>query len=218
MKPFRRKDVFGFHNKVLSKGRWANADLLVYRHQEADWVVKDFTMCPPMIRRTWGRIMVRREFNALNILRGIPGIPKDPFVLDEYALCYRYIAGSTLGDTPPESIREDFFYHLEDLVNRMHAMNIVHLDIRNRRNIIVDETGEPALLDFQNYLNLERIPRFLHKLLKEIDLSGVYKNWGKHKPESLDDSRREKLAALNKKRLFWFFKGYPSWLKGNRRS
>ncbi|MCU0598467.1 MAG: hypothetical protein MUE70_04310 [Desulfobacterales bacterium] len=216
--PFNRKDIEGFQYQTLSKGRWANADLYLFRHDGVDWVVKDFMPCSPIVRVTWGWIMVRREFAALTKLQGIPGVPQEPFMLDGFALCYRFIEGKTLGDTGSEEIKEDFFLRLEDLVNRMHGLNLAHLDIRNRRNIIVDANGEPALLDFQNCVNLENTPWFLRNLFKEIDLSGVYKNWEKYKPESLDSVRKEKLDALNRKRAFWMFKGYPSWMKGDRRS
>jgi RIO-like serine/threonine protein kinase len=216
--PFNRNEISGVQYQVLSKGRWANADIYLYRHEDIDWAVKDFMPCFPIVRATWGRIMVRREFTALSKLQSIPGVPQEPFLLDSVALCYRYIEGKTLRDTAPEAINENFFLQLEDLVNRMHALNMAHLDIRNRRNIIVDVVGEPALLDFQNCVNLENTPWFLRNLFKDIDLSGVYKNWEKYKPESLDSARKAKLDALNRKRSFWMFKGYPSWIKGNRRS
>jgi RIO-like serine/threonine protein kinase len=216
--PFDRKNIFGTQYQVLSKGRWANADLYLCRHDGVDWVVKDFLQCSPLVRATWGRIMIRREYAALEKMKGMSGVPHEPFLLDHFALCYRYIEGKTLRDTPPEEIKEDYFFRLEDLVNRMHALNVVHLDIRNRKNIIVDAAGEPALLDFQNCISLRHVPRFLHNLLKDIDLSGAYKYWEKYKPESLDGIRKEKLDAMNRKRQFWPFKGYLFWMKGDRRS
>jgi RIO-like serine/threonine protein kinase len=216
--PFDRKDIYGTPYQVLSKGRWANADLYLYRHEGVDWVIKDFMPCSFMVRATWGRIIVRREFAALGKMQSMPDVPQDPFLLDSFALGYRFIKGKTLRDISPEVIEEDFFIRLEDLVNRMHNLNIAHLDIRNRRNIIVDAAGKPALLDFQNCVRLERVPRFLRNLLKNIDLSGVYKHWERYNPESLDGTRKEKLDALNRKRSFCPFKGYPFWMKGDRRS
>jgi RIO-like serine/threonine protein kinase len=215
---FNRKDFSVSHCKILSKGRWANADIYLYRHEGINWVIKDFMPCSPIVRGTWGRIMVRREFIALSKLQDIPGIPQQPFMIDKFALSYRFIEGKTLGDTLPDEVHEDFFMKLEDLVDRMHELKMAHLDIRNRRNIIVDYSGKPALLDFQNSVNLERKPRVLCNLLKDIDLSGVYKNWEKYKPETLDSIRKAKLDSLNRKRSFWMFKGYPSWMKGDRRS
>ncbi len=216
--PFHRTDIPRIQYRVLSKGRWANADLYLCRHEGIDWVVKDFKPCSPIVRYTWGWLMVRREFEALTKLQGITGVPRAPFMLDRFALCYRYIEGKTLGDTQAKDLGDDFFPKLEALVQQIHAMHMAHLDIRNRRNILVDTSGAPALLDFQNAVNLEKAPWFLRNLFKEIDLSGVYKNWNKYKPESLDPVRRERLEALNKKRAFWIFKGYPSWMKGDRRT
>ena len=77
----------------------------------------------------------------------------------------------------------------------MHARNLVHLDIRNRRNILVTDDGKPSLLDFQSCLNLERIPNFFHNILIDIDFSGVYKNWYKVKPRLLDDKRKTRLIS-----------------------
>ncbi len=217
-RPFCRKEFLSGSYKILSRGRWANADLYLYRQGGVDWVIKDFAPCPFWVRRTWGRIMVRREYRALSRLNRIPGIPEEPFILDENAVCYRHIPGKTLRKTPAESISEVYFYGLEQLVGMMHDRRMVHLDIRNRRNILVTDEGKPALLDFQSSLNLERVPRFLHGLLKEIDLSGVYKSWQSKQPESLDSARMARLSAMEKKRCLWFFKGYPLGTRRDRRS
>lgn len=217
-KPFTRKDLSAGEFEIIVKGRWGNADLYLLHHSAQMWVVKDFFPCPPLIRKTWGRFMVKREFQALQKLKGIKGIPAEAFLLDAYAVCYRFQPGTTLKETPSEQISDDFFYGFENLVFMMHQRNMVHLDIRNQRNILVTDEGQPALLDFQSSLNLENTPRSLHKLLKDIDISGVYKNWFKKKPEFLDRRRRAHLEALNKKRFLWFLKGYPLGTKTDRRA
>jgi RIO-like serine/threonine protein kinase len=102
-----------------------------------------------------------------------------------------------------------FFRRLETLVHAMHRRHIVHLDIRNRRNVLVSEKGGPGLLDFQSSLNLDHVPRRLHRFLKEIDISGVYKLWELNDPASMDAERKARLAAVNRKRGLWVFKGYP---------
>lgn len=216
-KPFTRKDLNAGSINILSRGRWGNADLLRFRRGGDIWVVKDFSPCTPMIRKTWGRFMVRRECNALQKLSGLRGIPDQPFLLDKYAVCYRYVPGRTLRCTAPEQINDTFFLRLEELVKKMHKLNVVHLDIRHQSNILVSEEGNPVLLDFQSVLHLERIPGFLHRFLKNIDLSGVYKNWINIKPEQFDDTRRSLLNALNRKRFLWFFKGYPLGTRKKRR-
>ena len=218
VKPFTRADFATGDVKIICKGRWGNADLYLFERAQRLWVVKDFSPCPPFIRKTWGRFMVKREFMALQKLKGIPGISAESFLLDVYAVCYRFTPGTTLKETASEMIGDDFFFQFEDLVRMMHQRNMVHLDIRNRKNILVTDEGQPALLDFQSSLNLENTPRFLHKIMKDIDISGVYKNWSKKKPASLDSSRRAHLESLNKKRFLWFLKGYPLGTKKDRRS
>jgi len=217
-KPFTREEFTKGKSTVFSTGRWSNADLSQFQKEQTTWVVKDFSPCSPMIRRTWGRFMVKRELRALLILKGIEGIPAEPFLLDVNALCYRFQPGTTLMDTPSEKINDNFFFEFEAAVQKMHQRGMVHLDIRNQRNVLVTDQGKPVILDFQSSLRLEKTPRFLHEIMKETDFSGVYKNWYKKKPETIDDDRRARLEALNRKRSFWFIRGYPLGTRTDRRS
>ncbi|BCS95998.1 hypothetical protein DSLASN_16300 [Desulfoluna limicola] len=218
VKSFTRKDLESGESTVISTGRWGNADLYQFGRGKKVWVVKDFSSCAPAIKKTWGRFLVQRECMALTTLKGMPGVPADPFLLDEDAVCYKFQPGTTLKETPSEFISDDFFFQLEELVNRMHRRDMVHLDLRNRRNILVTDKGHPALLDFQSSLNLKNTPVALHKIVKDIDLSGVYKHWRKKKPVSLDSARLAHLESLNRIRFLWFLKGYPLGTKTGRRA
>lgn len=204
-------------HESLATGRWGNADLIRCRHNGKIWVIKDFSPCPPLVKKTWGRWMASREYRALRCLQGIAGIPEEPFQMDQYAVGYRFIPGKTLRESDSAAIPTDFFHEFEALVFRMHARQMVHLDIRNRRNILVTDAGKPALLDFQSSLDLHHIPPMLHQLLKDIDLSGVYKNWLKIRPDLLDQTRRHHLERINRRRKLWFFKGYMVGPRGQRR-
>lgn len=216
-KTFTRQDLACSQYEVLSRGRLANADLFRIKKDGVYWVVKDFSQCLLPVRKILGPLMVRRECRSLVRLQGIKGIPESPFMLDRYALCYRFIPGRTLRFVEAWSLTSDFFHALEHLVLRMHEHNIVHLDVRNRRNILVTDAGRPALIDFQSSLHLIHVPKPLHRLLKDIDLSGVYKNWHMLRPDLLDEERRNHLSAMNRKRNYWIFKGYPLGLKRFRR-
>ena len=193
----------------LSGGRRANADVFYFNSGEGEWVLKDFSHCAPLIRKTWGRWAVQREYETLLRLQGVEGVPADPFRLDAYAVGYRFVRGCNLRDVAHDVIPDDFFYLLEKTIMQMHDRNIVHLDMRNRRNILMQSDGKPVLLDFQTSLNLRRVPRHLRALLKDIDLSGVYKLWKRRRPDLFDGHRMKHLDAVNRKRAVWFFKGYP---------
>ncbi len=216
--PFTRDELRKNGAEKISGGRWANADLLLYTHTDGVWVLKDFTACSPLIRKTWGAWMAARELRALVHLQGIPGIPADPFALDAYAFCYRFVPGTNLKyirrTNPPGA---DFFLELEKSVRLMHERGIVHLDIRYMRNIVVSDTGCPLLLDFQTSLFLSRIPRFMHQFLKNIDISGVYKCWKRVSGKTIDPERLAFLKKMEKKRSLWVFKGYPLGTRASRR-
>lgn len=217
-KPFTRKELTRGNLQVITRGRWGNADLYKFSWENEDWVVKDFSPCSPVVREVWGRFLIQREFLALSRLQGIAGIPAAPFLLDRYALCYHFIPGGTLKETRAEQIPDDFFFHLEALVLKMHQRQMVHLDLRNRRNILITNDKTPGLLDFQSSLNLANTPRAFHGLLKDIDISGVYKMWSKRKPASFDAPRRARLESINRKRSLWFLKGYMLGTRSDRRS
>jgi len=210
-KPFTREAINARTVEMLHKGHWANADALRYHDRGKDWVVKDFSTRRWIVRNTVGRLLITRELLLLRKLRGIEGVTEDVFRLDHFAFCYLFMPGKNLRETRQhaDTIDDNFFFKLERLVREIHARNIVHLDIRNAKNILMREGGSPALLDFQSGLCLNRAPRFLHTLLKKIDMSGVYKHWILISPGSLDERRRGVLNEVNKIRRFWFLRGYP---------
>jgi hypothetical protein len=196
-------------SQVLSAGRWGNADLFCCRLAGRTWVVKDFSACPPLVAKTWGRWMARREYRALNRLQGIDGIPQHPVVVDAEALAYLYFPGKTLRHVRAGELPDDFFVRLEQLVSQMHQRSMVHLDMRNQRNILLCADGRPALLDFQSSLDLRSLPPGLCRLLKQIDFSGVYKTWRKLRPDLMDAQRLAKLRAIERKHFLWVLRGYP---------
>ncbi|MBM4309514.1 MAG: hypothetical protein FJ119_01005 [Deltaproteobacteria bacterium] len=218
MMPFTLDDTHRNPPRVLSKGRWANADLFLFDAGCATWVIKDFSPCRALVRYSVGIFMVRRELQALERLQGIHGIAADPFRLSPFALAYRHIPGITLKEARRTGrVTPEFFERLEDTVQRMHGRGIVHLDIRYMRNILITPEGSPALLDFQSSLLLDRIPRALHRPLKAIDLSGVYKCWQKICPDTMGAQRTALLEAVAKRRSLWIFKGYPLGTRFSRR-
>jgi len=214
---FSRSDISIDDCAYLNRGRWGNADL--YRHlaEGREWVVKDFRCCPPVIRRLWGSVMVRRELRALRRLDGIRGIPRYAFRLDAYALCYQYMPGATLAEADPGRTPPEFFETLEKMVRQMHSRGICHLDIRYRRNILVLSDGLPGLIDFQSHLDVSRLPAVLRRWLEQADLSGVYKHWCVRWPGTLTADRLQLLRSADRRRGMWIFKGYGLRLKPRKK-
>jgi RIO-like serine/threonine protein kinase len=205
---FTRQDMERAERQLLNAGRWGNARVWRVLMEDGDWVVKDFSRCPPVLRSLWGAWMVRRELAALERLKGIRGVPPDPFRVDRLAFAYRFTPATLMRETPPSRLNAPFFRELEALVLALHERQIAHLDLRYRRNLLVDEGGHPLLIDFQSHMPLERLPGWLRRRLCRADLSGVYKHWCRHAPETLDEERLRLLWSENRWRQLWILKGY----------
>lgn len=194
---------------VLSRGRWANAVLYVHRHGAEHWVVKDFRPRSFTVRNTIGRFLIRRETRALGKVAGIAGVPAGAFRLDAHALAYRFVTGVPLNDADLGPRAGDFFTRLERLLSEVHAAGgMLHLDVRNGRNVLVSEGGEPVLLDFQSHIRTGWMPARLRRWGEQFDLAGVYKHWERRSPETLGEARADLLARVNWWRRFWVLRGY----------
>ncbi len=152
--------------------------------------------------------MAGRELSALRKLSGIPGFPEDAFRLDRYAIAYRFVPGSEIGQARQELLTPGFFEQLESLVGRMHGRDIAHLDIRTGGNVLVTERGNPLILDFQSHVDLAGLPGFLRRILIAVDRAGVYKHWSNRAPGTLGEEREAHLRRMNGWRRYWVLKGY----------
>lgn len=230
--PFSWEEVRQARPTILHAGQWANATVLRARVQGEEWAIKTYRDAHALYRNTFGRFWSRHEYRVVTALQGLPGIPRNPCLLDASTFCCGYETGRTLVSlllsevrarkgSPPVTARQGnpvrpsnaFFRTLESTVQAMHARGIVHLDLRNGRNILLLENGSPLLLDFQSCLNLRRLPPPLRRMLTYIDLSGVYKWWYRLNPETMDRARFNRLQAINRTRILWPFKGYGTWLR-----
>ncbi|MCU0765125.1 MAG: hypothetical protein MUF32_03720 [Burkholderiaceae bacterium] len=207
-KPFDRAQLLAAPCQVLREGRWANARVLKATIGGADWTVKDFGTRSWWVRNLFGRWLLRRELRALQALAGIDGVPAQAFRVDAHAMAARFVPGVTLDRAPREQMNETFFLALESLFRQVHARGLVHLDSRGSSNLLATPAGRPALIDFQAALCTALLPPPLRRLLESVDMGGVYKNWLRHAPASLDDGRRAFYERSTRLRRLWIGRGY----------
>ncbi|MGI6495784.1 MAG: hypothetical protein ACOX5G_06810 [Kiritimatiellia bacterium] len=197
----------------LHQGRIFNATLWRVSH-DGEWVVKDVSGCPALYRWTFGRLAVRHEYRVVRRLQGLTSVPQDPFLIDGCAWGYRHVDGCALRILDGTRCGRPFFLELEQVVRGIHARGIVHLDLRNARNILVDAQGNPHIIDFQASLSTRRLPGKIRRCLERIDYSGIYKHWLSRDGATLDDERGWILYWQIRLRRLWPFHGYR--LPGNR--
>lgn len=193
---------------LLKDGKHMNATVWRVRHDYADWVVKDFSRRSWFVRWTVGRLLVGHESRVLRRLAGMDGIPQRVFRIDALAFAMLYFDGWELPSAPCEILGPQALERVEALVRQLHGRGIVHLDLRNTRNMMLGRDGSPFLLDFQSALYIGWLPRRAQDFFKRIDLSGVYKFWLRRFPDSLGNERAGILRWQLRLRNLWPFRSY----------
>jgi hypothetical protein len=136
-----------------------------------------------------GRRMARHETKllaALSDLRGIPALEGPVTVAGTVlrnAVARKYIEGHPLGNREP--VKATFYPALGALLRAMHARKVVYVDLHKRENILVDEHGNPCLIDFQISVAwpawLPHGPLFA--LLRRSDEYHLMKHWSRSRPD-----------------------------------
>jgi hypothetical protein len=173
-----REDLGGHTTAVLNRGNLRNPDVLLVEFGGRRFVVKDFSPRGFWVRATIGRWITAREIRALRALDGLSAVPRLLGSVDALAFAVEYRPGRRMsrklaGEVPPE-----FLGRLETALREMHGRGVVHLDLRHRSNVMVDEGGAPILIDFGSALTFRPggvLARWLLPLLGRIDLAAVEK-------------------------------------------
>ena len=143
-----RADLASATERVLNTGSRRNPDVLLVRHAGGLVVVKDFAPRGPFVRRFLGPWLARREARAWQALAGHPAVPCWRGVIDALAFAVEYRPGRTLFGARRQPVPEGFLALLADALAEMHRRGVVHLDLKNRTNVLSDEQGRPVLIDF----------------------------------------------------------------------
>ena len=143
-----RQQLNGLKRTVLKRARsLAQPDTYMVTWQGQPLVVKDMSTRAWLVRETWGRYVIAREVRALAALEQLEVAPRLAGRIDAYALAMQYICGKQLPRLTKDGVNEEFFAGLRNKVEVMHTHGVAHGDLR-RTNILMDESGQPVLVDF----------------------------------------------------------------------
>jgi hypothetical protein len=188
--PLSRAEYEATAGANLARPAWYKPALRPLVFRGIPVLVKDFRPCPLPWRLTWGRLMVARECAIYAALAGLPGIPRFLGRLDADAIAVERVEGRDLSHYRKGTLPAGFVDRLETVVRGLHERGVVHLDLRQRRNILVAAGEAPVLIDFASALRLPKGSALL-RVLAVTDRSGVAKLRRKHAPDTLsDDDRR----------------------------
>ncbi len=184
---------------LRDKGGFLSPVVSVVEHEGRPAVLKDYRSKNPVTRNVLAPLLVRREFGVLRHLEGIPGIPRAYAVVEKRALLLEFVDGKTLGKFKAGELPDAVFDRLCETVRAMHRRGVVHLDLRQKKNIVV-AGGRPYLVDFANALRGRATAA-----LRAVDESALLKWKQRNFPHLVTGADRAALADHKLLRRFWIF-------------
>lgn len=131
------------HNYRRGGGTDPEVIIIAYQGQRA--VLKDFGHNRGWFGWLIGPLLIRREVQALRQLAGLPGIPNLIRRVDARAVLMQCIPAEPWPRVQPPATSFD---RLHTLITSMHARGVAHGDLRAPSNILVDQQGQPYIVDF----------------------------------------------------------------------
>jgi RIO-like serine/threonine protein kinase len=186
---------------LRDKGGFLSPVVSLVEHEGRPAVLKDYRPRNAFTRAVLGPVLARREFAVLRRLEGVPGIPRAYKIVEGRALLMEYIDGKTLGKFRPGELPDAVFARLAETVRAMHRRGVVHLDLRQKKNIVV-AGDRPYLIDFANALVVRGR---LAAGLRAIDETGLLKFKARNFPHLLTAADRDLLESHRLLRRFWIF-------------
>lgn len=169
-------------------------------------IVKDVSSKPFLFRWTLGLWLIHKEWKIYRRLAGVRGVPRPVARIDPFAFAMEFVPGRAIerGERLPAS----FFQALEQILKAIHSAGIVHLDLRHKGNLLISETGEPWLIDFNSSFSFRAqglFRRFLFPLLQQIDYGGLLKLKQRVSPSLMTRQEIAYLRRFNWLRRLWIF-------------
>ena len=197
--PLRPEGSGGPGRVLRDKGGFLSPAVSVVDHEGRPAVLKDYRRKNAVTRGLLAPSLVKREFSVLRHLEGIPGIPKAYAVVEKRALLLEYIEGRTINKFKAGELPDRVYERLCGLVRAMHARGVVHLDLRQRKNILI-AGDQPWLIDFANAMKGKMTSK-----LRAVDESALLKFKQRNWPHLMTDADREAVKSHKFLRKFWIF-------------
>jgi predicted Ser/Thr protein kinase len=169
-------------------------------------VVKDVRTSPRPTR--WvARWLLARERRVLERLAPLEGVPHLEAVVDADAIALTFLPGRTLDGETFASRPRELVAQLDELTGRLHALGVFHLDLHQRKNLLIDDAGRLHLVDFGAALAPGPVGRaLLGPLLRAVDRQAAMKFLARFAPEALTDEEARAVLRQRAVRRLWPFK------------
>jgi hypothetical protein len=196
--PLRREELDKYPATILNNEglKDREARVVAYDLPGSRVVLKEWKPKSGALIRWWSRRIIQREMRHYEALQGVRGIPRFLGRLDDRAFLIEYVEAQPIRRRLPRPLLEAGMKSLEGVLEGMHARRFVHLDLRNKGNILIDARGGAWVIDLQQGLDCSRgiLRRLFFPLLKRFDEKAILKFRARYMPETLDASIRDRLV------------------------
>ena len=150
-----------------------------------------------LVPMAWlGRMLAARERWFMDRLAGIQGIPESLGTVSvdgrpvATAVAHEWIEGHALA--VDEQVDDRFFPTLLAILEAVHRRGVAHVDLHKRENLLVDDRGQPHLIDYQISFGLPAhgglaavLLGGLLRLLQRCDDYHLLKHRLRHRPDQV---------------------------------
>jgi predicted Ser/Thr protein kinase len=122
------------------------------------------------------RLALRREYRAYRRLDGVAGVPRCHGLVDDRWLLLDFVEAVPFRHA---AVGPAFFARLLETLQAMHERGVAHGDLKRKANLMVDERGQPVLIDFGAAVVRRRgrhpVNRRLFEFMRQTDLNAFVK-------------------------------------------
>jgi hypothetical protein len=194
-----QRDSYRQHIQAILRERnpW-KPDVFLVSDGGGLYVVKDYAGKGWIFRVFVGALSIRREVIMYRRLQGIQGIPSRAHSVDRYAIAVTHIPGRNAAQLRPGELTPLFFKQLREIIDRIHDRGLVLCDLRNIKNILLGDDGEPYLIDFSTAFQRggrwNILKNSIYRIFFQDDLLGIAKLKRERAPHLLTDAERLALS------------------------
>jgi hypothetical protein len=139
-----RANLAGRTLVCLERGGRLSPDVWLVDSDAGRVVVKDFAARGRCVRATLGPWFVRHECRVYRRLSSHPAVPRLLGRIDALAFAVEHRGGVRISRRQPWTFSPEFGRKLEASVRELHALGVVHLDLRHRSNVRAGLDGARA--------------------------------------------------------------------------
>ncbi len=192
--------------KRITARKAMKPDILIVERKQQFLVAKDFRDKEWVARYIWGPLNLMYEKFLLNKLEGIAQIPRIIGLEDYNCLLISRIEGDEIKKCS-HLLSENFFDQLLQIADDLHSRGVLHLDLGHKSNIMVDQHGNPAIIDFNASLFLPPNAFFrpLIRLLAKVDHYSILCLKIKFRPQDSSPAEKMRVEKFLRLRKLWIF-------------